>query len=685
MRALAALLGSMVAGGAATFVVVSSVYPPVPETAPVQSGEVGWLAQRPGETNLNDVFDLAAALPAIDDSAQLADLIARAVEREPSRTQTRTQTLELRLLLARLIEIDAEAALTVIATLADAPMQYRFAAALVTAFGGDAAAIEHVVAALPALDARRLTLDALGALAQHDPERAWQEGAALRDAALGRRALVAVAEAWASTDPAAALAHAAHVNDRRHANLLRSAAIEHWASVDPLALLEYLSAAPLEDVRAAGPVFAMLASADPSTAIALAERLTGTQRTEALAAGFTALTMQDAAAAIERLARVPAGVERSQLTRAVATGYASTNADAAIAWMKALDPPSTVAREGIVDGLFSAHPERAIDFVVAEISEGAATRLALGLDWSALDPGTVIGSEFFAQLAGAVASTRDASSQASLQMITASWVETDPEGALTWAVARGEPAVVRQIGEEIGSQDIGLALAYAERLAPEQRSEWIAHAAIGYAKHDPMDAIRVLDQLRGHTLYEAALGGVINAVAVTHPQIAAQIVERGGETVPAEAIQNLASRWVMSEPAAAARWATGLYDPEQRSLAVGNVMANWAAFNPHAAGRWAQSLPAGPVRDTALRGVVTNALINRFPVERAWLDAFADSELRQQVIVGTGLPMQGDARELRWLIDEYVTDPTLRERGELVLENNAGFRRSPGTTTIQYQ
>jgi hypothetical protein len=94
----------------------------------------------------------------------------------------------------------------------------------------------------------------------------------------------------------------------------------------------------------------------------------------------------------------------------------------------------------------------------------------------------------------------------------------------------------------------------------------------------------------------------------------------------------------------------------------------WMTTDPSGARDWVLRLPAGADRDTALRGLV-GSTPDPANLDAALMSAFSSDEMRQRTVSGfAGLFARKDAQAARRLIEQYVTDPAMREAAERQIE-----------------
>src|SRR5690606_33556782 len=118
---------------------------------------------------------------------------------------------------------------------------------------------------------------------------------------------------WGSMDPAAAIAAVAQFPELAN-SIFVSRVFEQWPRVDVRGFLDYVART---GDTAASAGFGTAAAADPEGALAAAERIASPLGSSLKATALSALAQRDPAAAIARVASLPAGRDRDTLLMAV--------------------------------------------------------------------------------------------------------------------------------------------------------------------------------------------------------------------------------------------------------------------------------------------------------------------------------------------------------------------------------
>ena len=312
-------------------------------------------------------WQAASAEPALDARMlKLQAIAVRWVEADPQTALTAALALPSGAaasgLLARMIErwaaLDSDAALAWVIGQPDSPAH---AEAL--------AAVARVVAA-------------------DDPHRALALADRF-DGAARRRTLEATFQAWAAVDAPAAMAALAGLEGPSAPPGAQYDIIHNWAEADPMAAFEWARAQKqtLENMNLAIIPLQVLARSAPEQALALAEELGEPRLAQALDAitGAWATTDPEAAAAWV----AAAGPEVQQAAVTVAYAYAQASPSQAIKWAERL-PAETrrLALPSVVQAIALESPDEASDFVatIRDQTMRTAASSALVTAWAQTEP-----------------------------------------------------------------------------------------------------------------------------------------------------------------------------------------------------------------------------------------------------------------------------------------------------------
>jgi hypothetical protein len=572
---------------------------------------------------------------------------------------------------------DADAALLELSALDNASVAV-IAIEVLSVIGNDESGIARVLAALPQLSENSFRAEAVAAKAEEDPEDALEDLLQLpsseRYAAFAR-----VASAWAKQDVHAAIEHAEGIADREVRRGFGAALLREWAKIDPDAMLDYvleLDEASQQEALDAGGLQAF-ASVEPARALAVAEKLDGNLAQMMRSSALMNLAGTDPLAALRYAENLGPGPEREQALSAAARGYAREDPEAALAWVRSLQPPSPGLLGTVITSLAREDPDRAIDllFGISSLNE----------QMSVLQP-LVRNRILSAERTGRIADRLAASprQRPALQMLTNVWAEREPEAALSWLLANPERAPSSSFGHAAGGlarDNPDKAIAYMNRIPNEARDAWLSGLAVGYAQNDPQAAASWIVQHRGQPGYDEAAAQISAQSARYDPLGAAALVatiDMRAAPAGVGAAANVAAQWSRQNPRAAADWALDLNHDEARTRAVTAVAGQWSSKDAVGARAWALGLPPGAARDAALPSVISAHALENGVVEQTLLNAFSSDAAQQEGVsrVVTSIA-QRDTLIAREIADTYLTDRALRERTDRALDQAQQVRIMP--------
>ena len=638
-----------------------------------------------GVIDLESTIELALASPrSRARDLDITALLARLAELDPRRAVDFSQTAFLDApfqiqVFAALARVDADAAVTALARVTPAAKQRRVALALLDVLGFERG-VALVGTALPDEARASFELDALIARAETDPGGSMAEALTLNTAVLPFL-LPRLAEAAARSDPEAALALADSIDNFNLRFAYRLAVLNAWAELDPEGAFAFLETADPALQSVSAGAFATLAGHDPDRLLAMIGELPPGVRISARRAVIQSLAERDPEAALAMLDTMPAGQDREQMLSTIAQAYGRRDPEVALAWVKSLSPPWPRALQGVLQGIAAVDANRAIDLLIEDLDAqslmqpSVARSLAGAMPvmrvlWSSQDADV-------GRLANALLERNDPQLGSLVTLAVSIWASQDRDAALTWTLANGDrldPGVFRSTAQRMALESFDVALSMLDQVAPAHRPYWIEGMTSHLAQTDIARAQTFLSQLRGQPGYDEAYGVVLQTMARTDPEGAARMLSDAPAS--ANVLQSapfmIASRWASRDPAAAARWAVTIEDPQMQRSAVTTVASTWAQSDAAGAERWLFGLANGPDRDAAADGYIASAAqTGRF--EPRWLDAYSSEQARQEgasraiVAIGRADPARAEA-----LLDRYVQDPAMRARAEEQLARSLG-------------
>lgn len=533
---------------------------------------------------------------------------------------------------------DREAALQQLAAVNDPESQIEIAVALLEVFGNDVAGIALVAASLPELQRIDFQAEALARRAEDDPTGALNIALGLEDPAARNTATQRIGAAWAGQDPNAAFARTDTLPPELRAGYRDSVAVE-WARIDVSGFLDYAdsldgSLIPLSAGLAqamgmdAKRLFEITARHDP---VPIGPPFPANVTVESQS--FSALINADPQWGVEYLSTIEGTQDWNSYSFSMAQVWGRTEPDNALAWAMNLDPPRPNLIGSVVWSASMIDIDKSIDWMlnyedVTGMPLPAIVNGNLNI-FVATDPRR---EELMNRLRDNV---DNPGAQDLLTRSSRLWVETDPEGMISWMLedpASVDTSMAAQVATRLATGDPALAASYLEQMPANLKGIWLEQVAAPYALLDPEAAAEWISGFRSEPNYETVVQRVVQMSAQTNPQVAARMLQVAPESIQNGASLSVAAAWAQQDLAGAGRWAAALPSEQARTGAVQQVANAWATRDPDAAQRWVLSLPRGAMRDQAVM-----ALVGRFsrpdfqvPVDEALIDAIDNEQTRQQ-------------------------------------------------------
>ena len=645
--------------------------------------------------DVESMIEVAAAAPeSRARELELRALIARLIEIDPARAVdfALSSYLETQYLLQTfraLLVADRAAAVQALQRVTPAARQYKIALAIAGMTGFDESAIEQIAAALPSDAAVGFALDSIIERASVDPASAFQTLLALDRSSLLSYALPMLAESMAASDPRGAMAMAESIDDYDLRLNFQRTLFGAWAQLDPDRVFEYLEALDPALMAASGGAFAALARSDSDRLLDLSAGFPPVARNEAERTAMQVLAEQDPVAALAMLEQMPPGQDRENMLQTIGRAYGQRNPDVALAWAKSLNPPSEAALRSVLQGIAAADVNRAIELFIAELdaagSAGSAQASSIGSSLSLSMMLSLVSSNGgdVARLANRLIEMDNPQTRSMMALAISVWSSQDQEAALNWALNnadRIDPNVFTSVARNLTSDDPALALATMQRLPAEQRAGWFEGVVQQTASTDIDAARNMLENFRGQPGYDRAYRAVVQELARADPPAAARMLDEAPPgNVVANAVFMIAREWSSQDPRAAGQWALDLDNDQIRNNALSNIASTWAQRDADAAERWLFSMSSGTDRDAAVDGFLsTVATIGEF--DPRLLEAYSDDGARQRgasrAIAQLG---RTNPEEAARLLNLYVTDPALKAQTE---EQLVRFGVSGGSVRI---
>lgn len=566
------------------------------------------------------------------------------------------------------VHVDADAVLAALRDIEDRSEARIAALALIRfADGGDELS-RRVLAALPEADRLAVQADAVVASASTQPAAALGDALAFDRENVRFRLVQQIGAIWAESDPKAAIAASASILDRTLKSAYETNVLTAWAGNDLESLLRY--AATL-DPASQGRLILIHAfddafdSVDPALLIELAERLGHRSAEHVRRAAIRHLALDDpreAIAVAESLAT--SNAQRQGLFLAIAPAYARKHADEAFDWARRTGHGSVI--DAVLGGVAQVDPDRALDFALSMDAE-----LGPFSFYSIFRFGAENGASMPSLGQRVLGLYDETVRRRALQDLGSAWVSVRPSAAMAWLTSQADrihPDVFADVAYSAANQDLGLAIAYAERVPDAAIARWTTALVSSYANADPEGALRWVVKQRGQPGFEDAVLALVDHAATFDLAAATALVaELESSDHARRAVANLAYHWMAESPEAAGNWIAALQDEDLMGAAAAAVALEWARRDAAAARGWALGLPFGKVRDEALKGLWTTQFL-RGTFDHELLEAFSSSEFREGAILeGLRYAAPRDSAAARELVAKYITDPAALAEAERLI------------------
>jgi hypothetical protein len=222
-------------------------------------------------------------------------------------------------------------------------------------------------------------------------EQAWRSALAVRDRNRRQQGLYQLAHEWAQKDPEATLRAIESLTDRNEQTQLLGLAVEAWSQNSPRDAFEWVAARPPSAIRTqllAGTIGTWITK-DPPAAIAMLDRLSPTERNQAMPQVISTWAGMDPQAAAAWAVKQEGEPIYVTVLLTVANQYADHDPDEATRWA------STIAGERgqevlsqVIQQIAHGNPGRAAG-LVGQLDEGGRRDMAIASvaqAWAQQDP-----------------------------------------------------------------------------------------------------------------------------------------------------------------------------------------------------------------------------------------------------------------------------------------------------------
>jgi hypothetical protein len=427
-------------------------------------------------------------------------------------SETAEGEFELRLLVARLIELDPS-----LATLhkIDRPgVSKKLALALLDVLGDDDTAIQRILESLPSVDPFFLRGAALSHATKRDPANALSRVLAYKENVFQRNVINTVAMAWAETQPKLALEGADRIGEPRLREAFISNVLSRWAELDSQGFLAYLETSNDALMKLAIPALEVVASSDPERILRIGTRLSRRGQFEkVIGIAVRSLSERDPYAAISRFNDLPPGQERRITREAIAAGFVEYDSVAALSWAQGLNPPSPKTVENVLAVISQMDVERVFELAVSNIAQGKVS----GVDFRNVFPNASLDTATMRRIGSQIATLRPDQTGSLGPHFAQMWSKSDPEAALDWALRNGDVGAQMLPHIALNYQGVSFerAMAQVDRIPIDYRLQWIQGIAvttgISELRTSPERFARVIARFESDPKYAGVIDILVNA------------------------------------------------------------------------------------------------------------------------------------------------------------------------------
>ncbi len=450
-----------------------------------------------------------------------------------------------------------------------------------------------------------------------------------------------------------------------------SAAASEWAFFDPAGFFAHAESADSIDDLIAG--LKVLIATDPERVLTIAARFNGPDTpaiNELYLHAVRGMAGRDPYGTIARLEGLATGPQRGAILGSIAQGFATFDADAALAWAMAVVPASAEALAKVFETVAATDLLRAYD-MTRRVQGGVPNAQSLGI---AMADAALRSGQSPASLANSLAARGEPDADNLLSRVMQRWTMREPESAVAWLAgneAHVTDALTSAMVGQLAFDDVALAAELTGRVPPNARDQWLDAVAYRYGQFDLDQAMNWLAGFQGQSGYDAILVRVLSGGLISDAGFVADYIETSGIESDRGLIQSAARELAQQDPEAGVQWAMRLGDAERSAWAIGAAVGRWAETDVAGATRWALSQPRGRERDQVLDvmmlispvnpGIDPTALFGAYDS-----DATAQRTLAEVIFRSTRVPrnmLDASLARAESLL-EHLTDPALRERAE---------------------
>lgn len=255
-----------------------------------------------------------------------------------------------------------------------------------------------------------------------------------------------------------------------------------------------------------------------------------------------------------------------------------------------------------------------------------------------------------ARAAGLIDAVRRPSRGMAMDFLVEVWSRTDPQGAADWLA--GKDSRVAESGWQKlawgwGSSDFDAANAYAESLTGGVRTAFLT-GLTGVAGRKPLrEAQAWLSRYEHDAVYPDLLTAIAPQLAERDPRVALSMLADLPEDRRFEATMGLMPMIMMDDPARLIDAIAELGNDSLRAELLPMISSRWARDDPEAALDWASTLERGAVRDRVLANIARPAMEFDIGLAVDVIDRIDDVELRANPVRNLLVAIESEAEAIR--------------------------------------
>lgn len=268
--------------------------------------------------------------------------------------------------------------------------------------------------------------------------------------------------------------------------------------------------------------------------------------------------------------------------------------------------------------------------------------------------GAIAGEEAF--LNSSISEKRD------LESLISGWAATDPSGAIAMLgnlpenLADQKKRLENGIVAGLADRDPDEATKYVASLAADGREdtsrlmERITYEVI--RQGGTQEASAWVTTLNDGPLKGAAMNEVAERFVRSDPESAASWVEQfADQDYAARAVREVGKEWAEKEPLAAVTWLDNLPEGNGQKAGLSSAFGDWEDKDPVAAGEYLLTMPESPKRDSAISGFADGYAYQDPETAIAWAQDITNPEIKVQTLtrVGEAYFRRDPKAALEWL------------------------------------